>query len=150
MTTALHSINRPQRLYVLSAGRGFSCLGYDVAEKRRRALWDWVGQECPAIRKGSKRHYEDYRAAVAAASYHSDSLRKRGARDWKCPVELDSRLIGLEGRRVEVTGPSDYKRRFWVSRSGGWMPCHIEIARRDSMSGCAAYIPQGATVRVVA
>jgi hypothetical protein len=147
---SLHSINRAQRLYILHSGSGFSCLGFDVAEKRRRALWAWVGQECPDLRKGFKKHYADYCAAVAAASRHSDSLRKRGARDWRCPVELEPALIGLEGRRVEVIGPNGYKERFTVGRSTGWMPIHLAIARRDSAGGPASYIPKGATVRVVA
>jgi transposase InsO family protein len=147
---SFHSINRAQRLYVLKTGSGFSCLGFDVAEKRRRALWAWVGQECPDLRKGFKKHYDDYRAAVAAASHHSDSLRKRGAVDWRCPVELEPALKGLEGRRVEVTAPDGHKSRFIVGRSTGWMPCHLEIKRRDSIGGCAAYVPKGATVRVVA
>ena len=146
----LHSINRAQRLYVLKAGSGFSCLGFDVAEKRRRALWAWVGQECPDIRKGYPKHYADYRAAVAAASRHSDSLKARGARDWRCPVELTPELVGLEGRRVEVTGPDGYRKRFTVGRSMGWMPLHLEIANRRSMGGGAAYIPKGGRVRVVA
>ena len=146
----LHSINRAQRLYVLKAGSGFTCLGFDVAEKRRRALWAWVGQECPDLRKGYRKHYDDYRAAVAAASHHSDCLRKRGARDWRCPVELTPELVGLEGRRVEVTGPDGYRKRFTVGRSTGWMPLHLEIANSRSTGGGAAYIPKGGSVRVVA
>ena len=145
-----HSINRKQRLYVLKSGSGFSCLGYDVAEKRRVALWAWVGQECPAIRKGSRKHYEDYRAAMAAASHHSDSLRKRGARDYRCPVELSPALIGKEGNRVAVIHKGEEIGRFWVGKSTGWMPIHLEIKRRDSIGGCAAYVPEGATVRVIA
>lgn len=146
----LHSINRDQRLYVLKSGGGFTCLGFDVAEKRRRALWAWVGQECPDLRRGCAKHFADYRAAVAAASQHSDSLRKRGVRDWRCPVELEPALVGLEGRRVEVTGPGGYKKRFTVGRSTGWMPLHLEIASRRSTGGCAAYVPKGGQVRIVA
>ena len=146
----LHSVNRKQRLYVLKEGHGFSCLGFDVAESRRRALWDWVGQACPDLRKGYPKHYADYRAAVAAASRHSDSLRRRGARDWRCPVELTPALIGLEGRRVEVTGPNEYRKRFKVGRSAGWMPIHLEIANCRSHSGSAVYIPKGGSVRVIA
>lgn len=146
----LHYINREQGLYVLKSGGGFTCLGFDVAETRRRALWAWVGQECPDLRKGYGKHYADYRAAVAAASRHSDSLRKRGAKDWRCPVEMEPRLVGLEGRRVEVTGPDGYRKRFTVGRSTGWMPIHLEIASRRSLGGPAAYIPKGGSVRVVA
>ena len=31
------TINREQRLYVIKIGAGYTCLGFDVAEKRRRA-----------------------------------------------------------------------------------------------------------------
>lgn len=148
--STLEKINRDQRLYVLKCGSGYTCLGYDVAERHRVAAWEWVGQEAPKIRKGSRKHFADYQAAMAAASHHSDSLRKRGAGSWRCPVHLTPQLTGLEGRRVEVTGPDGYKERFWVSRSTGWAPCHIEIKRRDSMGGGAAYIPKGGAVRVVA
>jgi len=146
----LHSVNREQRLYVLKEGCGFSCLGFDVAESRRRALWAWVGQVCPDLRKGYTKHYADYRAAVAAASWHSDSLRTRGARSWRCPVELTPALIGLEGRRVEVSGPDGYRKRFNVGRSTGWMPIHLELANSRSHGGGAVYVPKGGSVRVIA
>ena len=145
----LHSINREQRLYVMRSGSGFSCLGFDVAEKRRRALWAWVGQESPEIRKGSKKHFADYSAAMAAASRYSDSLKARGARDWRCPIELTPALVGLEGRRVAVIQDGEEISRFWVGKSTGWMPIHLEIKRRNSMGGCGAWVPEGATVRVV-
>ena len=48
---------------------------------------------------------------------------------------LESQLIGYEGFRVEVVDRSGETRRFIVSRSSGWIPCHIELARRDSSSG---------------
>ena len=145
----VHSINRASRLYVLKSGTGYTCHGFDVVERLRRALWTWVGQECPDLRKGYPKHYADYRAAVAAASHHSDSLRKRGASDWRCPVEMEPALRGLEGKRVEVTGPDGYRKRFTVGRSTGWMPVHLEIASRRSLGGGAAYIPKGGSVRVV-
>ena len=34
-------------------------------------------------------------------------------------------------------------------KSMGWMPIHLEIKRRDSIGGGSAYVPEGATVRVV-
>ena len=33
--TDLHSINAEQRRYVLNCGKGYSCLGFDVAERWR-------------------------------------------------------------------------------------------------------------------
>lgn len=49
---------------------------------------------------------------------------------------LTAQLIGLEGKRVEVENTYDNeKRRFWVGRSTGWRPCHLEIAKRTSQGG---------------
>lgn len=53
-------------------------------------------------------------------------------------VNLSPQLIGLEGWRVEVETTYSEPRRFIVSRSTGWMPSHIELARRDSSGGCCA------------
>lgn len=51
--------------------------------------------------------------------------------------EVAPQLVGLEGRRVEVVDAYGETRRFTVGRSSGWMPCHLEIARRDSNGGPA-------------
>lgn len=71
---------------------------------------------------------------------------KEAARDLS---GLNPQLIGLEGKRVEVTVPYGVQlRRFWVSRSTGWRPCHLEIARRGNQSGDVATGPY-LSVRVV-
>lgn len=36
-------INAEQRLYVIESGRGYTCLGFDYAEKRLRAVAAWMG-----------------------------------------------------------------------------------------------------------
>ena len=51
---------------------------------------------------------------------------------------LNPQLTGLEGCRVEAVTLQGNTRRFIVGRSTGWRPCHIEIARRDSMGGGTA------------
>ena len=53
-------------------------------------------------------------------------------------AELSPQLIGLEGWRVEVVTESGETRRFIVGRSTGWIPCHIEISRRNALGGVAA------------
>lgn len=50
---------------------------------------------------------------------------------------LHPQLIGLEGWRVEVEDDDGNVRRFIVGKSTGWMPCHLEISRRDSDGGPA-------------
>lgn len=64
--------------------------------------------------------------------------------------DLTPQLVGLEGKRVEVEDIGDWhKHRFWVGRSTGWRPCHIEVKTRRSSGGCAAS-KQYRSVRVVA
>lgn len=140
----LHSINREQRLYVLHCAGGYSCLGFDVAERKRLAVLEWIGERAEPMRKGTKRHYAAYLAAMAKGARHN---RETGER---CPADLSTALIGLEGRRVEVIEPGGDRKRFIVGKSMGWMPVHLEIARRNSTGGPAAYVPQNATVRLVA
>lgn len=62
--------------------------------------------------------------------------------------ELTPDLIGKEGMRVEVVTTYGETRRFWVGRSSGWCPCHLEVKRSDSLCGDPAERSY-ATVRVV-
>jgi hypothetical protein len=60
---------------------------------------------------------------------------------------LTPELIGLEGWRIEATYPDGTKSRFYVSRSTGWRPCHIEVKTRRSFGGVGVYWPKGTTFR---
>jgi len=60
---------------------------------------------------------------------------RRALRDLS---DLTPQLKGLEGYRVEVEDVYGETRRFIVSVSGGWRPCHIELKRIDSRWGNAA------------
>lgn len=145
MSGKLHSINRAQRLYVIEAGRGYvSCLGFDVAHRRTSEVAAWLDRAelAPPARRGTLKAWRAYQVAMEAGADHH---RRTGER---CTAELTPALIGLEGRRVEVSGP-DGSRRFWVGKSTGWSPCHLEIARRDSTGGGAVYIGAGESVRVI-
>ena len=48
---------------------------------------------------------------------------------------LTAQLLGLEGKRVEIVSTAGETRRFWVGRSTGWRPCHLEIHNRRSRGG---------------
>jgi hypothetical protein len=52
--------------------------------------------------------------------------------------ELTRQLVGLEGARVEVVTTYGETRRFWVGRSTGWRPCHLEIHNTRSTGGAPA------------
>lgn len=52
--------------------------------------------------------------------------------------DLTPALVGLEGWRVEVLDNYGDTRRFYVSRSTGWRPIHIEVKTRRSFGGSGA------------
>ncbi len=144
--------NHDQRLYVIPCGNGVSCLGFDVAETRRKAYLKWLGRgdlglAGAGVAVGDIAAYEAYCDALNAV------LAECRATGRRCDVELTPALIGLEGKRVEVSYPDGqggiYRTRFHVGKSTGAIPIHLEIETRRSHGGCAAYVPEGATVRVV-
>lgn len=135
-------------VYVLRCGGGVSCLGFAVCDKRTAGVAQWLestgykGKIAPSAPTASPQAFARYVAVMAAGAAHS---RATGAR---CPAELTPQLIGLEGKRVEVTDSDGEKRRFRVGKSTGWSPIHLEIEGRANGGG-AAYLAPGATVRVI-
>jgi hypothetical protein len=137
-------INQEQRLYVISEGQGYTCLGFDVCEQRSRRLAEWLKEtstEIPA--PGTEEAYQHYR----------DLLEKTGtickSRGIRCPVELAPQLCGLERRRVEVVDCYGETRRFWVGNSTGWLPIHLEVKRSDSTGGIAVSGTPFQRVRII-
>jgi hypothetical protein len=139
----LHSIDTARRLYVIKCDGGITCLGFDVAERRRVAVLRWIGEVDLFQPKGTDEAYNAYCDAMAKGAAYATKTGKR------CEAELTAELVGREGKRVEVRIPGQAPHRFYVGRSTGWMPCHLEKARRDSSGGGAVYMPEGATVRTV-
>lgn len=150
------TVNADQRLYVIPCGDdGYSCLGFDVAERKGRAVLAWLDLRkysalqalgtIPELfeKPGTMEHYRQYEAIMNAGRIYN---LKTGSR---CDADLTPELTGLEQQRVEVTFPNGEKNRFYVGKSTGWMPCHLEIKRVNSSGGGAVYFPKGATVRVV-
>lgn len=132
-------IDRERRLYVIPSNLrknyGHSCLGFDYAFEKGTATAQWLrdqggGVEFPKPANiGTNRGYREYEVTIASARQHFEKTKQR------CPVELSSQLLGLEGTRVEVVDMYGQKRRFYVGKSTGWIPCHLEIARIDSTGG---------------
>ena len=140
--------NDEQRLFVIPSGNGYSCLGFDVCEQRSKALADWIkangGNYTPPEQpNGTLEAYNRYTALCGIAS---EICRDRKIR---CNVELTPQLIGLEGKRVEVVDKYGETRRFIVGKSMGWMPVHLEIARRNSSGGPAVMGAPFKSVKVV-
>lgn len=139
-------INTEQRLYVIEAGKGFTCLGFDYTEKRLRAVAAWMGwtpQDIGNAVPGTEEHYARYQMVMR----EGEKFARENA--TRCPVELDPRLDGLLGSRVEVTTPDGEKSRFWVGKSTGWMPCYLEVKTKRSRGGGTVYLPEGATIRKI-
>lgn len=129
----LASVNIEQRLYNIECGQGYTCLGFDVMERKRKALADWLNIAHGSYVPGTQHAFDTYATLLEMAGSRATRTGER------CPVELSSQLIGLEGRRVEVVDrKGDKPRRFKVGKSTGWMPCHIELANARSHGGIAA------------
>ena len=144
----LVTLNQEQRLYVIGHKGFVTCLGFDVAERKRRAVRAWIDPSAPDMpglpEPGTLEHYAAYAEAMADGARHASATGKR------CPAELTAKLVGYEGKRVEVTTPDGDTSRFWVGRSTGWMPCHLEITTRASSGGCPVYVPDGSRIRLIA
>jgi len=143
----LKGINTAQRLFLIPCGSdgSFTCLGFDYAHRQTAAVAEWLKRPdlAPPARKGTVKAWRAHNAAMKAGRAHNAATGER------CDMDLAPALKGLEGKRVEVTTPAGDSSRFWVGKSTGWSPCHLEIARRDSHGGGAVYVPPGSRVVVV-
>lgn len=145
------TINEEQRLYVIPCGKGYTCLGFDVCERRTVHLAREMAAKGHTIpgpaHVGTLARYEQYRHFCELARQENERT------GWRSKAELTPELIGLEGNRVEVRHcwPSGRTEtvRFQVGKSGGWIPCHLQIARRGCMGGPAVALGRILSVRVV-
>ena len=143
---AVVTLNEEQRLYVIPASHGYSCLGFDVCAAWTKGILDWLkaenaGMQVPAVvslariykicnpNVGTPEAYKFYEKVSKAGWEFNKATGKR------CEFHLIPELKGLEGKRVEVIDCYGEKRRFYVGKSTGWMPCHLEIAKRNSSGG---------------
>jgi len=123
---------------------GGSCLGHENAERRRRAVLAWLGLPCAAVPLGTDEHLQAYHAAMRLGEAHHQQTGKR------CPALLTPTLIGLEDARVAILNPEGREtRRFWVSRSSGWMPVHLSLPRLNTRGGFPVDLDPGDQVRIV-
>lgn len=143
----LHNLDRDRKLFVLSSSHGYSCLGFDVVKTRSEKLVAWLSANGVGYDKslsyGDEDAFEQYEELLRLAG---DLCRSSGV---VCDIELEPQLMGLEGSRVEVVDVYGDKRRFIVGKSLGWMPCHLEIKRRDSHGGCSVFGSPFKSVKVV-
>lgn len=126
------TVNRKQRLYVIPCAGGYSCLGFQVCIDRAARLAAELGENFTPARAGALSNYHRLRELQEIAR------ERNAATGYRTTCELSPQLRGLEGRRVEVVTDYGETRRFQVGRSTGWIPIHLEIARRNSSGGMAA------------
>jgi hypothetical protein len=133
---SLSKINHEQGLFVFLHGKGkgsfYTCLGFDVCNDRASKLAKELNRlDLIPTSRGDEEALGKYDQALELARVAN---RQTG---WRSQSELTPELIGLEGCRVEVVDCYGEKRRFWVGKSTGHVPCHLEIARRTSSGGPA-------------
>jgi len=136
------SLNSEQRLFVIPAGHGYSCLGFDVCH-------NWTTLIAAELGRIDLAPVESERGTLAAYARYEQASEAARVSGKRLTCMLTHQLIGLEGKRVEVEDADGQKRRFQVGRSTGWLPIHLEIARRTSSGGGAVYGAPFKSVRLV-
>jgi len=121
--------NTKQQLYVIPSGKGFTCLGFDVCINRINKLSIEMELPVQPVKRGTLQAYSVYNTILNKA-------RQRNiATGWRSQIDLIPEFIGKEGKRVEIIDCNGEKRRFYIGRSTGWIPCHLEISKINSTGG---------------
>ena len=153
MKTNAVTFDEKSGLFTIPERGGHSYLGLKVCWTRASKLAQELG-ECIAPDYRAKRFesalalYNDYQRLVEKA-------RQRNAETgWRSSSELTPELCGMEGKRVEVVHEWESGTRetvrFWVGKSTGFIPCHLAIARRNSIGGYSVCLGKIKSVRTIA
>jgi hypothetical protein len=126
------TVNRDQKLYVIPTNGGYTCLGFQVCIDRITRLAKELGQPAKLKTIGTLHNYRELKRLQATAA-------QQALNGYRFKCELSPQLIGLEGKRVEVVTLYGETRRFIVGKSTGWLPIHLETARKDSHGGGGAH-----------
>jgi hypothetical protein len=144
------TINEKQRLFVIKIEGGYTCLGFDVCEKRTMALRAELKRvtyqrydDDPLPPNGSIESYNRYEELIEIAHKYNKST------GYRFMYELTPQLIGLEGKAVEVEQFDGEKRKFIIGRSMGFIPVHIEIEKSSDHGGSAVYGAPFKSVKVI-
>lgn len=122
------TINSEQQLFVIPSGDGFTCLGFMVCENKIQKLCKELDKSPVAYTIGTMDQYETYTELV-------DSVRRLHVdTGFRSSSELNPKLIGLEHRRIECKLDGK-KIKFYVGKSTGWIPCHLQIKTSRSHGG---------------
>ena len=121
--------NKEQGVYVIPCGDGYSCLGFDICLNRIEKLTKEMNLPEAKVKRGTVKAYNVYTAIVKEAQ------KRNKQTGWRSKSELIPEFIGKEGKRVEVIDKYGEKRRFYIGRSTGCIPCHLEIKLSTSTGG---------------
>jgi len=138
------TLDNTRNLFVIGFDAGYTCLGFDVCQERSVKMAEWLGVEPPnSSYWGTTQGYDRFQELVQLCRVRFEATGE------KCPTELTSQLVGLEGKHVEVVDKWDERRRFVVGKSTGWVPCHLELKTRASRGGEAVMGAPFKSVRVI-
>lgn len=131
----LSKVNHADRLYVIEENigkeKGFSCLGFEVLDRRAKRLADELGLEWDTSFPHGTEKYGMYQDLLGIAYRKFQRTGKR----FEC--ELHPKLHDCLHERVEVTFEDGTKERFRVGKSTGWTPIYLRLANSRSISGSA-------------
>jgi hypothetical protein len=125
----LSKINHEQHLYVIDCGSGYSCLGFDVLERRAVRLAKALCLNFDTTMPNGEAKYNAYRNLQHIAH---ERVIKTGIR---IECELHPKLHGTLHRRVEVVFADGSVERFTVGRSTGWTPIYLRLKNSRSKGG---------------
>lgn len=154
MKTQIKSVtfNEEQQLFVIPSGNGYSCLGLKVCLDRAAKLAGELGKALPEDIRAKRWEsamtlYEYYQSLVETA--RQENL----ATGWRTESELVPELMGMEGKRLEIvhqweSGETETV-RFWLGKTSGFIPCHLEIKTRRSLGGGAVCLGKIKSIRTI-
>ena len=120
------TINEKEKLYNIESKDGYSCLGFEVLMRWGDKLAKELNQPlCSSHPLGSMEAYNHYSNLIEQA-------RSRNiANGWRSNSQLHPKLIGLEGKKVQITLPDGTKEKFKVGKSMGFIPIHLKRINKD-------------------
>ena len=133
---SLIKINHEERLYVISCGDEYTCLGFDYLERRAARLASSLGQFWDSSTPASEEKYEAYSKMMDAAHTMFLSTGKR------IECELHPAFHGLKHERVEVIYEDGSKERFRLGMSTGWVPVYLKLHNSRSNGGDPIYMDE--------
>ena len=149
----------PHSLYVIpnayteddgTVSTGYSCLGLEICvQKLHRLTKELAGLgeygktatviSAEQMQQEQQRNPLDTYYSLLETQNRAFVRHKRTG--WRSKTGLSKQLTGLEGRVVEVVpegGDYDQRRTFIVGKTGGWIPCHLEIEDSSEDGGGSA------------